>query len=92
MSDAGLIIGRDVAVAAMNSIPANEFVSPQLTTLTEPYEAIVDSLVSELLSEIQPDQDCPISQRVYEPELVIRASTIRKKVINKIQSRVQVAM
>jgi DNA-binding LacI/PurR family transcriptional regulator len=79
LSEAGLVVGSDVAVAAMNTVPANEFVFPQLTTLVEPYEVIADTLVSELLSEIQPELDYPVSQRVYEPELVAGVSTARSK-------------
>lgn len=77
LQEAGLVIGRDVAVAAMNHLPMNEFVNPSLTMLSEPYEEIANLMVDELLCETEGKGAQRISGWAYEPELITGASTVK---------------
>jgi DNA-binding LacI/PurR family transcriptional regulator len=78
LSEAGLVVGKDIAVASTNIIPANEFVHPQMTVLSEPYEDIAKTMVELLLRNIE-NESLEISPaKSYEPQLVAGPSTCRQ--------------
>jgi DNA-binding LacI/PurR family transcriptional regulator len=78
LAEAGLAVGRDVAVASMHSMPANEFVLPGMTVLSEPYELIAKELVERLLMIIEDKQKKFNLLTTYEPMLIESLSTCRK--------------
>lgn len=77
--EAGLVIGRDVAVAAMNRLPANECVYPELTVISEPYDLIAKSLVKKLLASVEDRTVDDESNHVFQLELMAKPSTVRSK-------------
>lgn len=70
----GLQVGRDVAVAGFDDIPAAEYVYPPLTTVHQPIYEIGQRLVKMLMSIIAgaPPQD---TQILLPSKLVVRASS-----------------
>jgi LacI family repressor for deo operon, udp, cdd, tsx, nupC, and nupG len=75
ITESGLTIGKDIAVAATNNTPLNEYVYPELTVIAEPRAEIAKSLVEMLLKKIEGEQLDPIPLDKYEPQLKIGAST-----------------
>ncbi|CAG0958067.1 HTH-type transcriptional repressor CytR [Anaerolineae bacterium] len=70
----GLQVGRDVAVAGFDDIPAAEYAHPALTTIQQPIYEIGQRLVRMLLAIIR-GEDLPESQILLQPKLVVRASS-----------------
>lgn len=77
LAEAGLVVGQDVAVASMNSLPTNEFVYPAMTMLSEPYADIAVAMVEQLLHEIEGKPREFSSVKSYEPQLITGPSTCR---------------
>jgi len=77
LAEGGLVVGRDVAVASMNSLPTNEFVHPVMTMLTEPYKDVAESMVDQLLRSIEGDTQKASSAKLFEPQLIPGISTFR---------------
>ncbi len=69
----GLSIPEDLAVAGYNDIPTASFLTPPLTTASIPIFEIGKQAVESLHSLIQ-NSDQPTIQKVFQPELIIRAS------------------
>jgi DNA-binding LacI/PurR family transcriptional regulator len=78
LAEAGLVVGRDVAVASMNSLPTNEFVCPAMTMLSEPYKDIVEAMVDQLLRSIEGKAQELSSVKSFEPKLIHGLSTCRQ--------------
>jgi len=72
--DAGLVVGRDVAVAGYDDIPTARYVRPPLTSLRQPIPEVGEQAVSMLLSLVD-GEDPPQRHVLLDPELIIRAST-----------------
>ena len=77
LAEEGLVVGKDVAVAAMNSLPENEFVSPRMTVLSESFEKVADDMVDQLITKIDGKKSSLRLGASYEPELVVGPSTRR---------------
>ncbi|OHB58874.1 MAG: hypothetical protein A2Y12_00465 [Planctomycetes bacterium GWF2_42_9] len=77
LAEAGLVVGKDVAVAAMNTVPTNEYVNPQLTVISEPRGEIARVLVETLLQKIEGEPIKSVSIDMYEPKLITGPSTVR---------------
>lgn len=82
IQEAGKIVGRDVAVTGFDDFPLTAFIYPGLTTLRQPAhlagKAVVKLLVDQLEGRNQEPQHV-----IYEPELVVRASSLRKEPENQ---------
>ena len=76
--EAGLVIGRDIAVAAMNRLPMNECVYPELTVTSEPFAEIAQALVDKMMASVEGNgvEDKP--NKVFQLELIAGPSTVRK--------------
>ncbi|MCD4686132.1 MAG: substrate-binding domain-containing protein, partial [Anaerolineae bacterium] len=74
----GLRVGKDVAVAGFDDIPAAQDAEPQLTTIRQPIYEIGRRIADMLVRVIQ---NIPLDEEhiLIEPELVVRASSGEKK-------------
>jgi DNA-binding LacI/PurR family transcriptional regulator len=74
-SDAGLSVPGDVSVVGFDDIPMSCYLTPALTTIRMPVEAISARVCSLLMRFI--DTAEPLPTRIYrvKPELIIRGST-----------------
>lgn len=72
----GLRVGRDVAVAGFDDIPAAEHLHPPLTTIRQPIFEIGQTLTRTLLDVIA-GQAVTNPAMLLQPELVIRESTVQ---------------
>jgi LacI family transcriptional regulator len=72
--EAGLIVGRDIAVAGFDGVQDAAFSEPPLTTIDQPVYEIARMLVDMLVRKIK---GLPIQQDkiILEPNLLIREST-----------------
>lgn len=70
----GLVVGRDIAVAGFDDIPAAEHVHPGLTTVRQPIYEIGQRCAQTLLHLIAGEDVQPRSTLI-KPELVVRASS-----------------
>jgi LacI family transcriptional regulator len=74
ISEAGLIVGKDIAVAGFDGVQNAAFSQPPLTTIDQPVYQIAGMLVDMLAKKIKGQ---PIQQEIItlEPNLIIREST-----------------
>lgn len=72
--DAGLEVGRDLAVVGFDDSPLARYMRPALTSLAQPVNEIGERLVTMLIEELN---DRPVQQRqlLVQPTLVVRASS-----------------
>jgi LacI family transcriptional regulator len=70
----GLRIPEDVAITGYDDDPTAEFL--KMTSVRQPIKALAQTLFDILLSEIN-DQPAANRHVVFEPQLVIRESTMR---------------
>lgn len=73
-SDAGLQVGRDLAIAGFDDSPIATYARPPLTSIRQPVAEVAERAVRMLLALIGGE---PVEERhvLLEPTLVIRAST-----------------
>lgn len=74
LTESGLLVGRDVALAGFDDIPAAATANPPLTTVRQPIYDIGRRLV-EMLIYILKEQTLDESHVLLAPELIIRASS-----------------
>jgi DNA-binding LacI/PurR family transcriptional regulator len=72
--DAGVRIGRDLAVVGFDDIPMAAHINPPLTTVRQPIYDIGVQLASLSIEHLRGESDRAI-QKLIEPELIIREST-----------------
>ena len=74
VSERGLKVGRDLAVAGFDGIEDTQHTCPPLTTLGQPLYSIARNLIKMLIASIQ---NLPLEDRRmrFQPELIIREST-----------------
>jgi LacI family transcriptional regulator len=70
----GLEVGTDVSVVGYDDLPVARFVSPPLTTLRQPTREAGRRVVELLISHMA-GAPAETLQEVWQPELVVRAST-----------------
>ncbi|HSN78028.1 MAG TPA: LacI family DNA-binding transcriptional regulator [Anaerolineae bacterium] len=72
--DAGLEVGRELAVIGFDDAPIARYLRPALTSLAQPIVEIGEQLVTMLIDEIC---DRPVQQRhrLMQPSLLVRASS-----------------
>ncbi len=74
ISDAGLQVGRDIAVAGFDDAPITDYLRPPLTSLRQPIAEIGERVVTMLIELVNGQQPQP-AQVLFKPRLIIRAST-----------------
>lgn len=72
--DAGLCVGRDVAVVGFDDAPVARFLRPPLTSLSQPIGEIGDSLVR-MLVDLCKGRPIAEPHVLMEPELMVRGSS-----------------
>ncbi len=75
ISETGLIVGRDIAVAGFDGVQNAAFSQPPLTTIDQPVYQIAGMLVDMLAKKIK-GQSIQQERITLEPNLIIRESTI----------------
>lgn len=75
LSRHGYHVGQDIAVTGFDDIPLAQYVTPPLTTVTQPLDEVVFQLIDVLTHKIEEDPSYA-SQTLLKPTLVIRDSTI----------------
>lgn len=73
--DAGLEVGRDVAVIGFDDIPSAAFSAPQLSSVRQPMEMVGVRVVEMLVERLDRDTDASSREETLIPELIIRASS-----------------
>ncbi len=74
MAERGLVPGIDVAVTGFDDSPAAALVTPALTTVRQPLDAVAHELIQHLDAELT-GRRTPPRQSLLIPELVVREST-----------------
>lgn len=76
--DAGVRVPEDVSVVGFDDIPEGAFVTPPLTTVSQPFREVGRRSIEILLGEVEGGEERGASS-VIPPELVIRASTSTRR-------------
>ncbi len=73
-TDAGLVVGRDLAVAGFDDAPIAPYARPPLTSIRQPLAQVAEQAVRMLLALVRGE---PLEERhaLLEPQLIVRAST-----------------
>lgn len=74
-AEIGLRVPQDVAVTGYDDIQLAQLITPALTTLRQPQEQIARECVNLLIGRIKSRKLQPCRKLVYDPELIVRAST-----------------
>ncbi|MFJ8543633.1 LacI family DNA-binding transcriptional regulator [Streptomyces sp. NPDC093586] len=77
LTEAGRRVPDDVSVVGFDDVPVAAYVTPPLTTVRQPFDAVAEEGIRMLLHAVEkPDVDLPLAN---DPpvELVLRASTAR---------------
>jgi DNA-binding LacI/PurR family transcriptional regulator len=72
--DAGLEVGRELAVVGFDDAPIARYLRPALTSLAQPIVEIGEQLVTMLIDEIN-DRPAQQRHRLLQPSLIVRASS-----------------
>ena len=70
----GLTVGRDLAVTGFDDTPTAAFLTPSLTSVRQPLEAVATEVTRQLIAAIGGVDATPVD-RLLAPHLVVRAST-----------------
>jgi len=79
LAERNLNVPDDVAVMGFDDIPQSEFTGPGLSTVRQPLWRMCKAAVEVLLQRIRGEGPAESQQVLLTPELVIRASTDRKR-------------
>jgi DNA-binding LacI/PurR family transcriptional regulator len=74
LSARGLVAGRDIAVTGFDDTPIAPLLTPPLTSVRQPLEAVARRIVSDLTSVLAGADGNPAGE-LLAPELIVRAST-----------------
>ncbi len=69
----GLAIGRDLAIVGFDNSPMAEYLSPPLTSVSQPIRAVGHKCVEILIAQLK-GEPLPERQVLFKPELILRAS------------------
>jgi len=72
----GVVIPRDLSLIGFDNIPYSDIVDVPLTTIHVPIDEIGKRVAQEIMYFIENDKDDKRRQIMYEPELILRESTI----------------
>jgi DNA-binding LacI/PurR family transcriptional regulator len=73
-ADAGLRVGRELAVVGFDNAPVTNFLRPSLTSLRQPIAEVGERVVSMLIDLVRGQMPSP-AQVILKPELVVRDTT-----------------
>ena len=73
-ADAGLDVGRDLAVVGFDDAPITDYLRPPLTSLRQPIGEVGEQAVSMLISLVHGEKPSPY-QVLLKPRLIVRDST-----------------
>lgn len=74
LQDAGLVAGRDVAVAGFDDVPVAPFLRPPLTSVRQPIAEVGEQLVT-MLVDVCRGRPIAEAHVLFCPQLIIRASS-----------------
>ena len=74
LADSGRQVGRDISVVGFDGIRLGEYISPRLTTVAQPFDAIAEAIIEQLLQLIDSPPDTVPEPRILSTELRIRDS------------------
>jgi len=77
-TDAGLVVGRDVAVVGFDDSPIAGYLQPPLTSLRQPVALIGEQVVTMLIDLVRGERPSP-AQVLLKPTLIVRDSTARSR-------------
>lgn len=75
--DGGLVIGKEFAVGGFDDYPLVKYIDPPLTTIRQPIIEVGQQIITMLLSMIHSKEPLHHQNIMLDPELVVRASTLR---------------
>jgi len=73
--EAGLTIGRDIAISGHDNIPVAAFTSPALTTMEMPIRDVGTSIVEKVIALAGGAKPSALTQELFPLRHVLRAST-----------------
>jgi LacI family transcriptional regulator len=75
----GVEIPKEIGIAGFSNEPFTEFIEPGITTLEQHSVEIGKSVARMLIDRIENKKDKQVTDsKIFQPELIIRASTLRK--------------
>ena len=74
----GIKVGRDLAVMGIDDLDMSAMARVSLTSIRQPYDRIIELAVNALIDGIEAD-DAPDVNMTFQPDLVVRSSTCRRK-------------
>ena len=74
LADTGRRVGEDVSVVGFDGIRLSDYISPRLTTMAQPFDAISTAVVQRLLEGIEEPRKADAGISILPTELVIRES------------------
>ena len=82
-SDAGVAVPGEVALAGFDDIPLARFVSPSLTTVRVPMAELGARALEGVADAVGAPEATPTSTEMVATELVVRASSAARSVVNR---------
>jgi DNA-binding LacI/PurR family transcriptional regulator len=76
LQEQGLRVPDDISVVGVDDISFAGLMSPALTTIRQPVDQMAEAAVARLMARIANDHG-PGTEEIFQPELIIRASTNR---------------
>ena len=74
VADAGLAVGRDLAVSGFDDAPVTDYLRPSLTSLRQPIAEVCERVMTMLMDQMQGREPQP-AQVLLKPRLIVRDST-----------------
>jgi len=74
-ANAGLTVGRDLAITGFDNVELTDYTQPPLTSVRQPIPQVGEMAVAMLLAQIL-EREPPAKTMLVAPELVIRASSL----------------
>jgi DNA-binding LacI/PurR family transcriptional regulator len=75
LGEAGRRVPADVSVVGFDDIPVADYVTPRLTTMRQPFDAVARTGLELLVHAVENPDDDPLPPSDPPVELVVRAST-----------------
>ncbi|MFJ9381160.1 LacI family DNA-binding transcriptional regulator [Streptomyces sp. NPDC101455] len=75
LTEAGRRVPQDVSVVGFDDIPVAAFVTPPLTTVRQPFDAVAQEGLKHLVHAIENPQAAPLAASDPPVDLIVRAST-----------------
>ena len=74
VADAGMVVGRDLAVVGFDDSPVTGYLRPPLTSLRQPITQVSERIVRMLVDLVRGEMPAP-AQVLLKPRLIVRDST-----------------